>query len=107
MSTPAYAPHSVLGPSFPNPADVDYVALVAEEMALHTLVPVELWDRIRTWQVRERDALIGQVVYGLAAHLPGVGPAIIGLAEHLLETDMDVAHCGLPALTEDDGGPTA
>lgn len=86
---------------------MDYVALVAEEMALHTLVPTELWDRIRRWQVRERDALIGQVVYGLAAHLPGVGPAIIGLAEHILETDMDAAHCGLPALTDEYGGASA
>ena len=80
-----------------NPATADTTAFSEEEVALHTLLGRH-WERVRAWMLWEQRIETGLLVYGLARHLPGMGPAIHVVARHLLEGDPWGACCGLPSL---------
>jgi hypothetical protein len=61
-------------------------------------------ERVRALQNDHTDAVLNLVVWTIAAHLPGLGPAIHALADHALQDDPLGGCCGLPAAVPI-GGP--
>jgi hypothetical protein len=59
------------------------------------LVRREVDDERATW-LAERDCLVDQ----LARHLPGMGPGIRGLSDHIIDTDCEGGCCGLGRTAE-------
>ena len=64
----------------------------------------EQWDRVwdqlhlEVTHERERTAEV------IAAHLPGLAPAILALAQHAINDDPESGCCGLPARLYGEGG---
>jgi hypothetical protein len=65
--------------------------------ALERDLSPEHWKRVHSLLSDEFFHHTAHLARVLAAHLPGVGPAIFALADHAREEDPDGGCCGLPA----------
>ena len=84
---------------YADPATVDLGALERDRRALEAALGREMFERANGYFRREHAWLLGRVVYGLVAHLPGMGPAIHGLADHVIDGDCESGCCGLPPVS--------
>ena len=65
--------------------------------ALEKRMDPAVWSQVATLISDEVDYYQERLAEVIAAHLPGVGPAVLALHSHAIDGDPDGGCCGLPA----------